>query len=68
MARTPPPAGPPRWKWGLFYVDPTDRRVLVPRRVGQGLTLNLGRPSAWLALLLLLGLPVALALLLARAL
>jgi uncharacterized membrane protein len=68
MARPPPPEGPQRWRWGLFYVDPTDRRVLVPRRRGQGRTLNLGHPAAWLALLLLLGLPLALALLVARAL
>ena len=68
MAPTPPPSAPPRWRWGLFYVDPADRRVLVPKRQGPGRTLNLGRPAAWLVLLLLLGLPAALALLVARAL
>ena len=67
MAHPPPPAEAQRWKWGLFYADPADRRLLVPRRVGQGRTLNFGRPAAWLALLLLLGLPLALALLVARA-
>lgn len=67
MARTPPPADAQCWKWGLFYVDPADRRVLVPKRLGPGRTLNLGRPAAWLLLLLLIGLPLALALLVARA-
>jgi uncharacterized membrane protein len=68
MATTPLPSGPPRWRWGLFYADPADPRVLVPKRLGPGRTLNLGRPAAWLVLLLLLGLPVALALLVAHAL
>jgi uncharacterized membrane protein len=67
MARTPPPADSRCWKWGLFYVDPADRRVLVPRRLGPGRTLNLGRPAAWLVLLLVIGLPLVLALLVARA-
>jgi len=67
MARPLPPEDAQRWKWGLFYADAADRRLLVPRRLGQGRTLNFGRPAAWLALLLLLGLPLALALLVARA-
>lgn len=62
-----PPSDARRWRWGLFYVDREDPRVLVPKRLGLGLTFNFGRPAAWLALLLLLGLPLALAFLVARA-
>ena len=33
------------WKGGLFYVNPDDPALLVPRRFGLGWTLNLGRPA-----------------------
>ena len=34
-----------RWIWGLFYYDPSDRRLMVAKRVGIGTTMNLGRPA-----------------------
>lgn len=33
-----------RWIWGMFYYDPSDRRLMVAKRVGIGTTMNLGRP------------------------
>lgn len=36
-----------RWYSGLFYVCKTDIRILVPRRGGSGLALNLAHPRAW---------------------
>lgn len=33
------------WKGGLFYVNPDDPALLVPRRFGLGWTVNLGRPA-----------------------
>ena len=33
-----------RWIWGIFYYDPSDRRLMVAKRVGIGTTMNLGRP------------------------
>ena len=44
---------------GLVYVDPDDPEVFVSKRMGVGVTLNLGRPLGWVVLALVL-LPVAL--------
>ena len=44
---------------GLVYADPDDPEVFVSKRVGVGVTLNLGRPLGWVVLALVL-LPVAL--------
>jgi len=40
--------------WGIFYVNPEDARIWIPKRLGIGWTLNFGRPAAWLILVLLL--------------
>jgi Family of unknown function (DUF5808)/Protein of unknown function (DUF1648) len=50
------------WKLGLFYVNPGDPALMVPRRFGIGWTLNFARPAAWGLLVLLLGVPLLLAL------
>jgi uncharacterized membrane protein len=57
--RTPDSA----WKWGLLYVNTQDPAVLVEKRFGVGYTFNFGHPVAWLLLALLVGIPMALALL-----
>lgn len=33
------------WKAGLFYVNPDDPALMVPKRIGVGWTINLGRPG-----------------------
>jgi len=38
------------WRGGLFYVNPEDHALVVPRRFGLGWTLNFGNP--WAAMLL----------------
>jgi hypothetical protein len=38
---------PDRWKWGLFYNNPEDAAVFVPKRAGIGYTLNFAQPWAW---------------------
>ena len=38
------------WKLGIFYVNPDDASLFLPKRFGIGWTLNLGRPAAWLIL------------------
>lgn len=51
------PATSPRntpWRWGIFYVNPEDPRLLVEKRLGLGWTLNFGRPGSWAILALLL--------------
>ncbi len=54
------------YKWGLFYVNPDDDRIWVPKVIGVGWTLNFAKPASWAVLVLLL-MPVGLVLLLAKA-
>ncbi|AGL18678.1 DUF5808 domain-containing protein [Actinoplanes sp. N902-109] len=44
------------WRNDLFYSNPDDPNVLVPKRIGIGLTFNFGHPMAkvWLAVLVAL--------------
>jgi len=51
------------YKWGLFYVNPEDERLMVPKLLGIGWTFNFARPAAWWILGLLLLLPLAVLLL-----
>jgi uncharacterized membrane protein len=46
---------------GLFYSKGTDVRLWVPKRYGVGWTVNFAHPLAWPTMLLLVGVPVALA-------
>jgi len=40
------------WKWGIFYFNPNDQRIFVPKRIESlGWTLNFARPSSSLFLL-----------------
>jgi hypothetical protein len=52
------------WK-GIFYWNPEDPALLVPKRYGIGYNLNFGNPWSWVVLAVLLvmvALPVALTL------
>jgi len=49
------------WKLGIFYYNPDDPALMVEKRLGIGYTLNFARGRAWLILVLLLVIPVALA-------
>lgn len=33
------------WIWGLFYYNPTDNHLMVNERVGNGMSMNLAKPS-----------------------
>lgn len=36
------------YKWGIFYYNPKDRRILVPKRnKWMGWTLNFGNPYSY---------------------
>ncbi len=35
------------WRLGVFYFNRQDRRLLVPKRHGIGMTLNFGHLAAW---------------------
>jgi uncharacterized membrane protein len=46
------------YRGGVFYVNPRDPRLWVPKRIGVGWTLNYARPAAfWVTLLMLLAIP-----------
>lgn len=53
------------WRLGVFYVNPADERVFVPRRSGIGDTLNLAQPAAWVVVALLASLPILVVVLIA---
>jgi uncharacterized membrane protein len=40
-----------RWIGGLFYFNPTDRALMVEKRIGIGWTLNFGNPWSWVPLM-----------------
>lgn len=37
------------WKYGI-YINPNDKRIMIPDRVGMNISVNLGRPAGKLAL------------------
>jgi uncharacterized membrane protein len=55
---------PPDDHWrGVFYSNPEDPAILVPKRYGIGYTLNFGNPWSWIVLavmLLMVALPIVL--------
>jgi predicted RND superfamily exporter protein len=34
------------WKWGIFYYNPLDKRIFLPKRYGLGYTLNFAQPAS----------------------
>ena len=51
---------------GVFYSNPRDTRLWVPKRAGVGWTINFAHRRAWPVMIALIGAPVALAILIAR--
>jgi len=49
------------WKLGIFYYNPGDPALMVEKRFGIGYTLNFARRRAWLVLMLVIVIPLALA-------
>jgi uncharacterized membrane protein len=62
MARTArrvlPESHRANYKWGLFYVNSEDPRLMVPKLLGAGWTFNYARRAAWWITALLLLLPL----------
>lgn len=52
-----------KWIWGMLYFNADDPALFVEKRFGIGYTLNFGRPSAWVFIGLLVGIPMLLGLL-----
>jgi len=55
------------WKAGVFYVNPDDPALFVPKRFGIGYTLNFAHPLSWLILGLSILAPLAVAAWILRA-
>ena len=51
---------------GVFYSNPRDTRLWVPKLAGVGWTINFAHRRAWPVMIALIGAPVALAILIAR--
>lgn len=51
------------WKLGVFYFNREDPAVWVEKRFGVGWTVNMAKPQAWFAFILILIIPVLIALL-----
>lgn len=51
------------WKFGLFYVNPDDPAIFVEKRIGIGYTVNFGQLRVWIALAIIIGLPLLMAIL-----
>jgi uncharacterized membrane protein len=47
------------WKFGMFYYNPQDAALFVPKRMGYGFTFNFARPAAWLMIAAFLVLAIA---------
>lgn len=46
---------PTNYKWGIFYFNPKDPRLFLPKRIPvMGFTLNFANPFSYLILILLL--------------
>ncbi len=54
----------PEGQVGIFYKNPRDQRLWVPKASGMGWTINFGHRGAWLMTLAVVGAPLALAVLL----
>jgi hypothetical protein len=58
--------GLPEGYTGVFYSNPRDSRLWVPKLAGLGWTINFAHRRAWPVLIALIGVPIALAIVLAR--
>jgi len=53
MARQNAPADSSLWRAGIFYVNPSDPALFVPKRFGIGYTINFGNRWSWLLIAIL---------------
>lgn len=55
-----PERDPSNYKWKMFYFNPADERLIVPKpNPNMGITLNFAKPKAYLILLPLILVPSA---------
>jgi len=52
---------PNNWKWGIFYYNPSDERLFLPKKNPlMGITVNFAKPGAYIFTAILLLIPIAL--------
>ncbi|MGI2294986.1 DUF1648 domain-containing protein [Paenibacillus sp. GXUN7292] len=51
------------WKLGIIYFNPKDPALFVEKRFGVGMTMNFGRPTAWIVIVAIIALPLVMRLL-----
>lgn len=44
---------PSKYKYGLFYWNPDDQRIWVPKLMGWGWTLNFANPLSYIFLIII---------------
>ena len=43
---------PENYRWGIFYFNPKDPRIILPKRIKEmGWTLNFANPYSWLIII-----------------
>jgi uncharacterized membrane protein len=52
---------PQHWKLLIFYFNPAEPRLLVPKQTGLPFTLNFARPTAWAITAIILAIVIILA-------
>ena len=52
---------PRHWKLLIFYFNPAEPRLFVPKRTGLPFTLNFARPMAWAITAIILAILVTMA-------
>ncbi|MEC0264811.1 DUF5808 domain-containing protein [Paenibacillus anseongense] len=43
------------YKLGIFYYNPDNKSIFVPKRLGLGWTINFARPISWMIILAIVG-------------
>lgn len=43
------------WKLGIFYFNPNNKSIFVPKRLGLGWTINFAHPFSWIIIFIILG-------------
>ena len=52
---------PENYRWGIFYFNPRDPRIILPKRIrAMGWTLNFANPYSWLIIISIITLAILL--------
>ncbi|MCY9663094.1 DUF5808 domain-containing protein [Paenibacillus chondroitinus] len=43
------------YKLGIFYYNPDNKSIFVPKRLGLGWTINFARPISWIIIFAIVG-------------